>query len=272
MNSVLMQCPCASHREPLLTAYDKGETDFRICPDCGIAFRERFPTKDELEEIYRLAYAKENISGRNTNQESGSYAAKSYADFILNNLWVSGARVLDYGAGSGELVEYLRENGVDATGLEFSDNARQFCRLNRGFDLLADLSEIPDGHFQVVSMVEVVEHLTDLPASLNELRRVMAPGASILVTTPNRKGLRARLQKGFWREAQKKFHLFLFDQDSLEFHLKASGFDEVKKIRFSPRQRATLKYLISARLMQALGLFGSLCVVAKRPKRNESEI
>lgn len=263
VSKVMMLCPCASHRGVLISAYEEGETDFRICPECGIAFRERFPTPDELDAIYRQAYAEENISGRSTNQESGSYAANSYAAFIRNELWTTGARVLDYGAGSGELVECLRANGVDAAGLEFSDNARRFCRTNRGFDLMADLSEIPDGYFQVVSMIEVVEHLTNLPASFAELRRVMAPGASLLVTTPNRRGLRSRLQKGYWREAQKKFHLFLFDQKSLEFHLRDSGFDDIKKIRFSPRQRSTIKYLILSRIMQVLGLFGTLCMVAK---------
>lgn len=261
----MMQCPCVSHRKPLVQAYEEGEIDFRICPECGIAFREIFPSPSELEEIYRQAYAEEKIGNGNTNQESGGYAARSYAEFIGRSLWRPGARVLDYGAGSGALVERLRANGVDASGIEFASDARRFCSEKRGFSLMSNLDEVSDGHFDAVSMIEVVEHLTDLQGTLTQLHRVIAPGGSLLVTTPNRKGLRARKDNGHWREAQKKFHLFLFDQNSLDFHLRASGFDEVRKIRFSPRQRSSVKYLLTARILQALGVFGTLCVVAKKP-------
>lgn len=262
----MMQCPCVSHRKQLVQAYDEGEIDFRICPECGIAFRERFPSPGELEEIYQQAYVEEKIGSGNTNQESGGFAVRTYAEFIQRSLCRPGARVLDYGAGSGALVERLRDNGVEASGIEFSSDARRFCREKRGFSLMSNLDEVPDGHFDVVSMIEVVEHLTDLQATLVQLHRIIAPGGCLLVTTPNRKGLRARKEKGHWREAKKKFHLFLFDWPSLKFHLEAAGFHDLRRVVFSPLRRTGIKSLITVRLMQALGVAGTLCVIAKRAK------
>lgn len=262
----MMQCPCVSHRKPLVQAYEEGEIDFRICPECGIAFRERFPSPSELEEIYRQAYAEDKIGSGNTNQESGGFAARSYAEFIGRSLWRPGARVLDYGAGSGALVEKLRANGMEASGIEFASDARRFCSEKRGFSLMSNLDEVPDGHFDAVSMIEVVEHLTDLQGTLAHLHRVIAPGGSLLVTTPNRKGLRARKDNGHWREAQKKFHLFLFDWPSLKFHLEAAGFQDIRRVVFSPLRRPGMKSLITVRLVQALGVSGTLCVIAKRAK------
>lgn len=261
----MMACPCVSHRKPLVQAYEEGEIDFRICPECGIAFRERFPSPSELEEIYRQAYAEDKVGSGNTNQESGSFAARSYAEFLRRSWWKPGVRVLDYGAGSGELVEQLRANGVDAEGLEFSENARCYCQEKRGFALLSNLANIPDGYFHVASMVEVIEHLTDIPGALAELHRILAPGGNLLVTTPNRKGLKARMQGGYWREAQKKFHLFLFDSRSLDFHLREAGFVDVHKVTFSPLQRPGLEFFLKSRLMQLFRVHGTLCVVTKRP-------
>lgn len=265
LKSAEMCCPCTAHRAPLKQAYYSGETDFKLCTVCGIAFRERFPSDRELVEIYRRAYEDERIGRGDTNQESGRYAAKSYAKFIQRNLWHQGMRVLDYGAGSGELVEQLRELGIEAQGLEFSDNARRYCEETRGFSLLNGLTSTPDGYFDAVSLIEVIEHLTNISDTLAELSRVLKSGGQLLVTTPNRKGLKARVKRGYWREAQKKFHLYLFDRDSLEFHLKESGFVEARNIVFSPLQRPGIKFLVAARLMQLSLMPGTVCMLAFKP-------
>ena len=40
----------------------------------------------------------------------------------------------------------------------------------------------------VITMIEVIEHLTELQPTLRELYRIMKPGGTLLVTTPNRFG------------------------------------------------------------------------------------
>jgi SAM-dependent methyltransferase len=244
--------------------FAKGETDFRFCKYCGCVFRESFPNPEELEKIYLQAYAKEKISESSTNQESGYYAARSYASYLMQHTAKPGDRLMDYGAGSGMLLAELRNHGLDADGVEFSESARNYCLEHRGFSLMADLQGVSDGYYQVISMIEVIEHLTDLPGSLKEIFRVLAPSGQLLVTTPSRLGLRALIEKGYWREAQKKFHLFLFDCKSINFHLKRAGFGEVRRVVFSPLQKDGCKYSIYSRTIQLLGLSGTLCVVAQK--------
>lgn len=266
MNSILEKrdCECGTPASSLQVVFEIGETDFRRCPTCGLVFREVFPSESELVEIYRQAYEAEKISGGGTNQESGLHAANSYASFIRHHLKHSTARVLDYGAGSGQLVAQLRVKGVQADGLEFSAEARQYCDKVRGFSLLSDLREIKDGQYDFVSMIEVIEHLTELQTTLTELHRVLAPSGTLLVTTPNLEGYRARKEKGYWHEARKKFHLFLFTEDSLRFQLHQAGFSSFNRMHFSPLQRPGLKFWLAARLSQSAGLGGTLCVFARR--------
>lgn len=262
-----MNCPCGEPAERLRPYFADGETDFRLCPACGCVLRETFPGAEELEAIYRQAYEDENILAASTEQESGDHAAESYADFILRKLARPGDRMLDYGAGSGALVAALRNRGIDCSGVEFAAGARQYSLAQRGIALEPDLAAVPDAACHAVSMIEVIEHLTDLTSTLRELYRVLVPGGKLLVTTPDRNGLRARLEKGQWREARKKYHLFLFDQSSLEFHLRRAGFDEVERVRFSPLQKKGLKFAVHARIMQTIGLPGTLCVVASKASR-----
>jgi len=259
-----MSCQCGASDNQLTQYFSKGEIDFRFCKNCGCVFRENLPSADELREIYLQAYAIENIIDANTNQESGEYAVRNYANYIQQRIVKPGDRMLDYGSGSGMLLSQLRARGLDATGAEVSESARNYCLEHRGFSLMADLGGVPDGYYQVISMIEVVEHLTDLWGTLNEIFRVLAPSGQLFLTTPNRLGLRALIEKGYWREAEKKFHLFLFDWRSIKYYLTRAGFVEVKRVIFSPLQKAGYKYAIYSRATQLMGLSGTLCVVARK--------
>lgn len=266
---LLRDCECGVAASALEQPFADGETDFRLCPACGLVFRTTFPTPVELAEIYRQAYEVERIATGDTNQESGSFATASYVRYVKQWLGLPavqpGFRIFDYGAGSGELVASLRGCGLHADGLEFAPAAREYCLQQRGFELRSSLHDIADSHYTAATLIEVIEHLTDLQASLLELRRILVPGGRILVTTPNRRGLRARLEGGRWREASKKFHLFLFDAESLRFHLDLAGFMDIQHVRFSPLQRPGTKFWLSARTTQLIGLSGTLCMVARSP-------
>jgi len=257
-------CSCGAPENLLKPYFTKGETDFRLCKICGCVFRERFPNPSELDEIYRQAYAEENISGSNTNQESGDYAAQSYAQHLMGKVIKSGDRYLDFGAGTGALLAELKKLGLGGDGVEYSASARDYCLTNRAIALKADLSDVPADFYQVISMIEVIEHLTDLNGTLKEIFRVLAPGGRLFITTPSRTGFRSRIEKGYWREAQKKFHLFLFDMNSLAFHLKRTGFVDVRRNVFSPLQKSGWKHTVYSRSIQSIGLSGTLCVVAQK--------
>jgi cyclopropane fatty-acyl-phospholipid synthase-like methyltransferase len=259
-----MRCPDQSHTLPPVRHFQEGETDFLRCVTCGLVFRANFPTDRELIQIYRDAYSDENVGRGATEQESGEYATRAYGEFLTNSLLKPDTRVLDFGAGTGALVDDLRSRNVNVDGLEFSEMARDYCLTHRNFSLLESAAEIPSGSYDLVTMIEVIEHVTEIQSSLREVRRLLAEGGVLFVTTPNRRGLRARFERGNWREATKKFHLYLFDSSSLISQLRLAGFTEAKVVRFSPVAKGgALKWLF-ARCCQLLSVPGTLCVLARR--------
>jgi SAM-dependent methyltransferase len=259
-----MECPDRSHGLPLGQVFAQGETDFRECPVCGLVFRNKFPSMPELENIYREAYSQTNIEGAGTHQESGEFATDTYCRYLLTHYIRPGMRVLDFGAGTGQLVISLRKAGVDAEGLEYSNAARDYCATHHGFSLSSSLSAFPLGAFDLITMIEVVEHLTDLWGTLANIRDLLKPNGALFITTPNRKGFRARVEKGFWREARKQFHLFLFDSSSIAHHLRANGYQSVSQVVFSPIPKSGVKFWLFGRAMQTLSIPNTLCVVARR--------
>lgn len=265
MKQETVSCPDPSHKSALLTLFERGETDFRICPECGLAFRARFPSLEELDAIYASAYERERIVENATEQESGDYAAEAYGRFLRARVLPGSLRVLDFGAGTGALTSVLRHYGIEAQGVEFSADARSYCLAERGFALSSDLSTFASDSFDVITMIEVIEHLTDLRSVLVHLWSVLRPGGVLFVTTPNRRSWRALIEDGNWREARKKFHLFLFDDRSIRHHLFASGFEGVQRVWFSPVTRPGLAPWAVCRITQAMRLGGTLCFLARKP-------
>jgi 2-polyprenyl-3-methyl-5-hydroxy-6-metoxy-1,4-benzoquinol methylase len=259
-----MNCPHSAHTAPLRNCFPHGAIDFRQCPECGLLFRDTFPTPSELEQIYDDAFSNSNVAQLVTDQESGEFALHSYADYICRKFLRPGVRVLDFGAATGVMVEALRTKGIQADGIEYSKKAREYAQSYRKLQLLRSLDDINDQSYDFVTMIEVIEHLVDLTKTLSSIRRVMRPRGSLFITTPNSRGLRARLEGGKWREARKQYHLFLFDRQSLAFHLTQNGFSRCRIERFSPVQKNGIAAAIYARATQSVNLSGTLCMVARK--------
>jgi 2-polyprenyl-3-methyl-5-hydroxy-6-metoxy-1,4-benzoquinol methylase len=102
-------------------------------------------------------------------------------------------RCLDFGAGSGDLLAYLLQQGYSAAAWEPS--------IGRQAAMRARFAETPGflgvhgpdstDRFDVVFAVEVFEHILDeqLDASLRHLARLLKPGGVLVVTTPHNEDL-----------------------------------------------------------------------------------
>lgn len=270
MNKINYINKCGCSKLDKFAYFKFGEKDFIFCSTCSLVFRKQFPSENELKLLYKSSYSDRNIKNKMTNQESGSFAIGVYSKFIRDNFLKQNTvqRLLDYGSGTGELVEKLKKYNMDINidGFEFSKHAIKYCFDKRGFLLKNNLRHVPNNYYDFVTMIEVIEHLTDLNASLKELHRITKPGGIIFITTPNRYGLRAIIERGFWKEARKKFHLFLFDFKSLYYLFKKFGFDDIKLIKYSPIQKKGLISLLWSRMLQFFGLSGTLCVSVKVSK------
>jgi len=106
-------------------------------------------------------------------------------DFVrgLGNL----GRVLDVGCGDGRLTAEL--DAAELTAADVSPVALERARGRLSGARLVELepdAPLPfeDGSFDAVVAVETVEHVRDLQLFLSELRRVLAPGGQLALTTP----------------------------------------------------------------------------------------
>jgi len=97
------------------------------------------------------------------------------------------AHVLDAGCGSGRTLVELVDYGREVSGIELNAEAAELAR-GRGLGevRIGRLEELPwaDSTFDLITCLDVIEHVPDDVAALVELRRVARPGAWLLVTVP----------------------------------------------------------------------------------------
>lgn len=105
-------------------------------------------------------------------------------------------RVLDFGCGTGSFFQRLKESGYNnLTGVDITRSASFPSSLNL-FTLDLDRSALPflDESFDLITMIEVLEHMENIGNTLAELHRVTAPDGYIIITTPNLHSIECRLR------------------------------------------------------------------------------
>ncbi|HET6978264.1 MAG TPA: class I SAM-dependent methyltransferase [Pyrinomonadaceae bacterium] len=109
-----------------------------------------------------------------------------FVDEICRQVTDRRPKILDVGCGTGANLLMLSEFG-DAEGVDISEDALAFCR-ERGLDKvrLGNGEELPyaDSTFDLVTGLDVVEHMDDDLAGLCEMRRVLRPGGRVLLFVP----------------------------------------------------------------------------------------
>jgi SAM-dependent methyltransferase len=154
-----------------------------------------------------------------------------------------GERVLDLGCGAGRFVAALRDAGAKPVGVEIAEAALERARANvpgADFRLLEPGGGIPLGHGEadLVWCSEVLEHVPDTGALLNEARRVLAPSGRLIVTVPDHPVVRRVLIALFRHESHYDplgQHVRFYTRRSLTRTLEATGFTAVRIERLGGR-------------------------------------
>jgi SAM-dependent methyltransferase len=143
------------------------------------------------------------------------------------------ARLLDVGCGNGAFVRDAVAWGWNAEGLDPDPDVAAAASPGLGARIttgtLAD-KYYPDGCFAAVTMDHTIEHLHDPVSALREVFRILKPGGSVWVATPNVNSLGHRLFKSNWRGLEPPRHLVLFTAEALRAALTTVGYEKVKQL------------------------------------------
>ena len=152
-----------------------------------------------------------------------------------------GGKVFDVGCGSGDWLAFMRDLGWQVAGMDFDENAVKVAR-SRGLDVTCGALEqgnLASGSFDAVTLSHVIEHVPDPVGTLAECLRILKPGGTLVLFTPNALSLGHRIFKQDWRGLEPPRHLNIFSTRSMRPLLELAGF---KKITVRPHMAGSVMY------------------------------
>jgi 2-polyprenyl-6-hydroxyphenyl methylase/3-demethylubiquinone-9 3-methyltransferase len=116
-------------------------------------------------------------------------------DYIEARAGLAGRRVLDVGCGGGLLAEGMARRGSRVTGIDLAPGALEVARLHSlesgvtvDYRQIAaeTLAQAEPGSYDLVTCLEMLEHVPDPPAIVAALARLVRPGGDVICSTINR--------------------------------------------------------------------------------------
>lgn len=218
------QCTiCASNSTLYMT---QGEHPIYVCESCGHMFA--LPVGDDhVEDVYGDDYFFGGGDGYPNYLEEqqllvkrGHYYAKK-----LNKYGTPG-RILDVGCAAGFLLKGFSDHGWEGTGIEPNPAMVEFGKQELALDLRqGTLETFQDQEpFDLVSMIQVIAHLNDVPGAFKVLQQIIKPGGLLLVETWNQQSYTARMLGQYWHEYCPPSVLNWFTPQRLSGYLSDYGF------------------------------------------------
>jgi 2-polyprenyl-3-methyl-5-hydroxy-6-metoxy-1,4-benzoquinol methylase len=199
---------------------------FWKCHGCSLVFARRqgnanfHESIDDFEPAYRQYLEEGPVDAANL----GDTLAWIETHISLTN---PGIRLLDVGAGSGKLVRHLRRvRPCVVSGIEPSAAIFQAYRLDTLKILpigLPELAASSPGSYDVVTALDVIEHVPDAVEFIQALAQVTKPGGFVFLSTPDASGPLAVLLGRHWHHYN-AYHFSLYSTPTMAEAARRFGF------------------------------------------------
>ena len=148
-----------------------------------------------------------------------------------------GARLVEVGCGSGDMLLRMERLGWEAEGVEVDERAAEAARAKGLTVHLGELQShrFPDTYADAVVLQHVLEHLHDPLGVLAEASRILRPGGSLIILTPNANSLGRRFFGSSWYPLDPPRHLMLYSVTSMRRALEAVPGLEILRLRSTVR-------------------------------------
>ncbi len=222
-------CPLCGERAGTVVS----RTDRRLkkltslcCDGCGLVRTDPIPTDAELDAYYSGEYRQDyQLASSRPSARHIDISRREAAQRLarLAPGLPAGARVMDFGSGSGEFVKAAKDAGHDAVGVEPGRLFAEFARAEYSVEIISGPHaevDFPPESLDLITSHHVVEHLRDPAVALVRMAGWLKPSGLIYIAVPD-----------ITRSGKPTFerfhfaHLYNFSPETLEMAARKAGLE-----------------------------------------------
>ncbi len=225
------------------------------CACCGSARQYPYPTDCDIARYY-ADYQTKKSSGSVYLTDAGYDCFKRDKLFTFNDLGITedsfvDKSLLDIGCGTGQFIQMMVDFCVGSVqGIDISQQCIDFAQTRNLNCLCADFSGI-DGHYDVISMWHLIEHLRYPKRYIEHAFHLLNSGGRLLIETPVIGVISDSFGKD-WRFFMPVEHINLLTQDALFNLCSDAGFSIQSWVRFGSGNDSGSMPAINKRAMDAV--------------------
>ena len=191
---------------------------------------EYYKTKPELdiEAIGEYYNTPEYLSHQENSKDVKSFIYNIVKQYMFTRKYkwiaryVNKGNWLDFGAGTGEFLDFLPDKYWEKMAFELNKGAVQKIK-NKNIPYIAGYQDT-NTRFDVVSAFHAIEHVLDIQAWFTFLKRITKVNAIIAVAVPNYKAYDARYYQEYWAAYDVPRHQYHFSKKSIHQLFRDNGF------------------------------------------------
>lgn len=207
---------------------------FRIekCYACCFLYTNPRPNKLEIKKYYRSDAYISHTENKQTLMEWTYFQVQKIMfrrkiSLLKKHTKPQSRKILDYGCGTGNFMQYARQNGFMPVGYEPETHARRKAEAKsldlKSHDEIMDKSNTEK--YDIITLWHVLEHLHSFPEILNDFYTKLNPHGLLVIAVPMANSSDAKYYKKFWAGWDLPRHLYHFTRKSLVGALKTIEYE-----------------------------------------------
>ncbi|MBI3582506.1 MAG: class I SAM-dependent methyltransferase [Nitrospinae bacterium] len=192
-------------------------------------------TPDQLLELYSRYYPRSvyQVADYRPHKPVSFIQAWFNGEYASAFRWVpENVRILDIGCGFCESLGYHQVRGCEVYGVEADENVKRIAE-SRSFNVYCGLFNsrlYEKNFFDVVTMDQVIEHISDPLETVRGIAQVLKPGGLFILSSPNSNGWGAKIFGRYWINWHVPYHLHQFSIKSMKEVASRTGL-KVQKVK-----------------------------------------
>lgn len=202
----------------------------RKCQNCGLRFVNplgAFRGANETEDYFLNEYLPLHLS----NWENSLAERKAHLAMIREYCSLpSSPKLLDVGCALGLMLQQAKASGWEPVGLETSHFAAQYAEQRTNCPVFVGTLEqacFDSESFDVVTLMDLIEHVAAPRALMDEVRRILRPGGVVFIVTPNFGSIFVKLYGPTAYSIGPDEHITYFQPSTITRLLRQSGFSHI---------------------------------------------